>query len=84
MGLTWALTLIATILVAGRTYVAVRQLERLGWDVVWALITYVRRSSHAAPEDSLIEYIAHLLSLPDHADGCGHLRNRQPYKVPHS
>lgn len=51
MGLTWALTLIATILVAGRTYVAVRQLERLGWDVVWALITYVRRSSHAAPEE---------------------------------
>lgn len=43
MGLTWTLASIATILVAGRTYVAYRQFERLGWDVVWALITYVRR-----------------------------------------
>lgn len=45
MGLTWALTLIATALLVARTHVSYRQSERPGWDVCWAVITYVSCAS---------------------------------------
>lgn len=42
MGMTWALTVIATMAVCARTYVSVRMLERPGWELFWAWVAYVR------------------------------------------
>lgn len=45
MGLTWALTIIATGIVGARAYVGFKSFDRPGWDVLWALVTYVGHST---------------------------------------
>ena len=42
MGLTWALAVLATVVVFARTYVTLKVLDRPGWDLFWAIVAYVR------------------------------------------
>jgi hypothetical protein len=74
MGLTWALTIVATAIVGARAWVGFKMFDRNpGWDVMWATTTYVSPTHHctACPEISFsCCFTGRVLIGTNHADCC--------------
>ncbi|KAK4549110.1 hypothetical protein LTR36_007566 [Oleoguttula mirabilis] len=56
MGLTWALSIIATIVVCTRAYVALTMLDRPGWDLFWGCVAYVTCLSSQIAQTVAVAY----------------------------